>query len=143
MARNVTMTVKVKVSVNFSDFCRNHMLTIYRTCVGPRRFLCWDWWRLKIGFIPQNSRGTCTSDPHGSAVLGRSLPMPLTRWWLKTRACSRGIQLNHDGTPPCVEFYVPWWTWPLELTHRVIFGRARILQNHEISGQRAAKGTYE
>jgi hypothetical protein len=86
--------------------------------------------------------GTCTSEPHGSAVLGRSLSMPLTRWWLKTRPCSRGEQLNHDGTPPCIEFYVPWWAWPLELAHCAIFGRARLLPNaavHQPLGAASAR----
>lgn len=52
----------------------------------------------------------------------RALPLPLCRWWLKTRPCSRGIQLGPPNTPPAVEFYVPWWAWPLEWLHRLVFG---------------------
>gem|GEM_PF-5263448 len=50
----------------------------------------------------------------------------LCRWWLRTRSCRLGIQLNNDGTPPCIEFYVPWWAWPLELLHIAVFGRAKL-----------------
>ena len=59
----------------------------------------------------------------------KSLPKPLTRWWLRTRLCKNGIQLGPEGMPACMEFYVPWWAWPLELTHRLIFGRAVIEEN--------------
>ncbi len=49
---------------------------------------------------------------------GNALPLPLCRWWLRTRPDRNGVQLNQDGTPPCVEFYVPIWAWPFELLHR-------------------------
>ena len=54
-------------------------------------------------------------------------PLFLCRWWLKTRDIKNPIQLNPgEGIPPAVEFYVPWWAWPLELLHRLIFGHARL-----------------
>jgi len=45
----------------------------------------------------------------------------LCRWWLKIRTCEQS----------CVggavhEFYVPFWAWPFEWLHRLIFGRATI-----------------
>jgi len=49
----------------------------------------------------------------------------LCRWWLRTRPCKKAVQLN-NYIPACVEFYVPWWAWPLELTHRLIFGTTKI-----------------
>ena len=57
---------------------------------------------------------------------GTCRPKPFTRWWLKSRPTTLGIQLNDDGTPPCIEFYVPWWAWPLELLHMVVFGSTKI-----------------
>ena len=56
-----------------------------------------------------------------------ALPIPLQRWWLRTRNCKLGIQMNpEDGMPACIEFYVPWWAWPLELIHRAIFGYPKL-----------------
>ena len=46
-------------------------------------------------------------------------PLWRCRWWLATRPV-------HDADMPVVEFYVPWWAWPLELCHRAIFGVDRI-----------------
>ena len=60
----------------------------------------------------------------------KSLPKPLTRWWLKTRPCKNAIQMGPKDTPACIEFYVPLWAWPLELIHRLVFGRA-VLKNED------------
>ncbi len=47
-----------------------------------------------------------------------------TRWWLKWRPCKRAVQINAgQGIPACIEFYVPWYAWPLEFIHRMIFGK--------------------
>jgi len=57
-------------------------------------------------------------------ITKKSLPLPLTKWWAKTRPCKKAVQLNvNEGIPACIEFYVPWWAWPLEMLHRAIFGR--------------------
>lgn len=59
--------------------------------------------------------------------IGHTLPLPLCRWWLRTRECELGVQVpTADAMPACIEFYVPWWGWPLEWLHRLIFGRARL-----------------
>lgn len=50
----------------------------------------------------------------------------LCRWWLRTRPCRLGVQLGPPGIPAAVELYVPLWAWPLELTHRVVFGAVRL-----------------
>lgn len=42
----------------------------------------------------------------------------LCRWWLKTRDCK--------DFPNLIELYVPWWAWPLEIFHRLIFGSTKI-----------------
>jgi len=68
--------------------------------------------------------------------VGISLPKILCRWWLRIRPCKNGVQLSGadircDGItiiqmPACIESYVPWWAWPLELIHRSIFGHAKL-----------------
>ena len=50
----------------------------------------------------------------------------LSRWWLKTRATKTGVQLNNGEMPACVELYVPFWAWPLEILHRLVFGSTKI-----------------
>lgn len=47
-------------------------------------------------------------------------PLPMPHWWIRTRPDRRGIQLDGQGLPPCVEFYVPWWAWPLDLVNRLL-----------------------
>lgn len=56
----------------------------------------------------------------------KAKPLPLCRWWLRTRPCSLGIQLGPEEMLPCMEFYVPWWGWPFELLYRIIFGRNKL-----------------
>jgi hypothetical protein len=50
----------------------------------------------------------------------------LRRWWLKTRPCTIGIQVGDSGLPACREFYVPWYAWPLEALHRIVFGKTKL-----------------
>jgi hypothetical protein len=61
-------------------------------------------------------------------VIGKSRPIYLCRWWLKMRECKRATLIGNPqpGVLPVQEFYVPWWAWPLELLHRIIFGRAKL-----------------
>ncbi len=60
-------------------------------------------------------------------VLGKSMPKPFCRWWLKTRPCKLATQINqNEGISPCIEFYVPLWALPFEILHRVIFGSTKI-----------------
>jgi hypothetical protein len=61
---------------------------------------------------------------YGYAV-GR--PIILCRWWLKTRQCKLAHQIAGQGLAPVQEFYVPFWAWPLELLHRLIFGSSKII----------------
>ena len=65
-----------------------------------------------------------TQSRKGAEVV-KQLPFPKVRWWMRARNCRRGIQLNND-MPPCIEFYVPWWAWGLELSYRLIFGTPRL-----------------
>ncbi len=60
--------------------------------------------------------------------IGKSRPKWLCRWWLRMRDCRRATLIGEPqpGVLPVQEFYVPWWAWPLELLHRIIFGRAKI-----------------
>ena len=58
--------------------------------------------------------------------IGKSLPKPLCRWWLRLRPCKKAIHLGPTNTLPCMEFYVPWWAWQFELLHRLIFGSSKI-----------------
>ena len=65
------------------------------------------------------------------SISGKSLPRPLCRWWMRLRPICKGFQIESCGEflPP-IELYVPWWAWPFELVHRLIFGRAK-LHNYE------------
>ena len=60
---------------------------------------------------------------------GESRSKLLTRWWLGTRQCKNAVQIGPEGMPACLEFYVPWWSWPFELLHRLIFGKANLKGN--------------
>lgn len=62
---------------------------------------------------------------------GKSLPKPCLKWWLHTRDVKGQIAAPGVDLPPCIEFYVPWWAWPLELAHRMIFGREKIQGDHQ------------
>jgi hypothetical protein len=55
----------------------------------------------------------------------QSQPKYLRRWWLRFRPCKTQI-LASEYTGYALEFYVPWWAWPFELIHRMIFGRAKL-----------------
>lgn len=59
------------------------------------------------------------------------LPIYKCRWWLKMRACKRAqlIGKPQSGVLPVQEFYVPWWAWPLEILHRILFGKKKINAN--------------
>lgn len=58
-------------------------------------------------------------------ITEQARPILLCRWWLRTRPCKLGIQLNNDKYP-CVEFYVPFWARPLELIYRLVFGSVKL-----------------
>ncbi len=60
--------------------------------------------------------------PQELFVVGKSRHPLLCRWWLRTRK----IKPEPRGGMPVFEFYTPWWAWPLELLHRLVFGRARL-----------------
>jgi len=66
-------------------------------------------------------------------VMKKALPTPLTRWWLKTRPCKNAVQIGPEGISACIEFYVPWYAWPFELLHRLVFGKAT-LENKPTQG---------
>jgi hypothetical protein len=59
-------------------------------------------------------------------VLVAARPWYLRRWWLRIRACE-SILLNGLWTAQA-EFYVPWWSWPLELIHRFFFGKVTLYE---------------
>lgn len=59
-----------------------------------------------------------------TTAVGR--PLPLCRWWLRTRPLRNAVQIGPAGIPAVVEFYVPFWAWPFELLHRLIFGRSTL-----------------
>ena len=45
----------------------------------------------------------------------------LCRWWQRVREVEP-IRYADGSIGACHELYVPWWSWPLELLHRFIFG---------------------
>jgi len=65
-------------------------------------------------------------------VKGICRPIIFTRWWLRTRKIKSGPEFNEYGLKHAVhELYVPWWSWPFELLHRLVFGRAKLGDIHE------------
>ncbi len=55
--------------------------------------------------------------------IGQSRHPILCRWWVKTKEC--------EATTPeeaVHELYVPFWAWPFEWLHRLVFGRATLEQ---------------
>ncbi len=60
-------------------------------------------------------------------IVKKGLPKVLCRWWLKTRSCRNGIQINND-MPECIEFYVPWWAWSFEILHMFVFGESKLIK---------------
>lgn len=58
-------------------------------------------------------------------TFGRSRHPALCRWWLSARKVPK-----HPIEPagmPCFKLVVPFWAWPLELLHRAVFGKAKII----------------
>jgi len=51
-------------------------------------------------------------------------PWFIRRWWLNCRVTT--IDNINGSWVAASELYVPWWAWPFELLHRLIFGRAYI-----------------
>jgi len=72
-------------------------------------------------------------------------PLPMLRWWLKTRPLTHSIQLGPPNILPVMEFYVPFWAWPFELLHRLIFRRIRLysIQTIYINDGERTVGLYE
>jgi hypothetical protein len=62
------------------------------------------------------------------SVMIASLPKPFRKWWLATRPVKDAVQIDGQGIPPVVEFYVPWWAWPIEAVHRLVFGYPELQQ---------------
>lgn len=69
------------------------------------------------GSLVESSMDHC----YGVAV---SRPYIFCRWWLRTRKCTPS-QIGGASA----EFYVPLWAWPLELMHRLLFGKATLQEN--------------
>lgn len=71
----------------------------------------------------------CTANNTQNGIR-KAKPIPLCRWWLRTRLIPGDVttRVNFAGmkdsvtSSPVVEFYVPWWAWPLEWMHRLVFG---------------------
>lgn len=62
---------------------------------------------------------------HDNYVVGIARPWYFSRWWIKTRTIVPTIYDNGlIGAP--IEFYVPWYSWPLELLYRGIFGKVTL-----------------
>lgn len=58
-------------------------------------------------------------------VTRTGLPRQLTRWWLKVRQIEP-IRTDDGLIHAMSEFYVPFWAWPFELLHRMVFGSTKI-----------------
>ena len=50
----------------------------------------------------------------------------MQRWWVKSRPSGKFLYFDGKGNQPVIEFYTPWWGWPFELLHRLIFGYPKI-----------------
>jgi len=48
----------------------------------------------------------------------------LCKWWIRVKPCAA---IMIDGLwSASSEIYVPWWAWPFEIIHRMIFGSSKI-----------------
>jgi hypothetical protein len=57
--------------------------------------------------------------------LGKSRYWLFRRWWLKCRKCEQTYDI--DGTMHGIlELVIPWWAWPFEIIHRMIFGYVKL-----------------
>lgn len=57
------------------------------------------------------------------------------RWWLKCKVTK--LIDDPNGFTDLAEFYVPFWAWPFELCHRMVFGYSRILKDVRDRGYRS------
>ena len=59
------------------------------------------------------------------------------RWWCRTREvpntdCWIKIGNEEWKRVPITEFYIPWWSWPLEILHRMVFGKPKLIKSKSI-----------
>jgi len=51
-------------------------------------------------------------------------PWYFCKWWLKCETYP--LDKDPDGFTHGAKIYVPWWAWPLELLHRLVFGYPKL-----------------
>jgi len=56
--------------------------------------------------------------------IGTPAPWYERKWWVRVREIES--IWTPQGWTGCAEFYVPFWAWPLELGHRMIFGNPKV-----------------
>jgi hypothetical protein len=50
------------------------------------------------------------------------------RFWIKIRKTGDVLNVSDTELKHAIhEFYVPWWAWPLELLHRIIYGKTTLV----------------
>lgn len=46
----------------------------------------------------------------------------ICRWWIRGK-----ITGELGTTHRVIELFIPWWGWPLELLHRMVFSKVKIV----------------
>jgi hypothetical protein len=57
--------------------------------------------------------------------VGTFPPWYARKWWMRVREVE-SVTYSDGSVGGCAEFYVPWWSWPFELLHRLIFGNPKV-----------------
>jgi hypothetical protein len=56
--------------------------------------------------------------------IGKAVPWYARKWWMGTRNVV-SVE-TQQGWTAAAEFYVPWWAWLFELSHRLTFGYPKL-----------------
>lgn len=56
----------------------------------------------------------------------KARPKLMQCWWIKSRPSGKFLYFDGKENQLVIEFYIPWWGWPCELLHRLIFGYPKI-----------------
>lgn len=102
-----------------------------RTADAERAIESW----LAVADAAETYKATCVAAFHVPERYAEacSRVMITPRWWLKLRNVNlpgrsnirdmADLQEMAAEADQAAEFYVPWWAWPLEWIHRLVFGR--------------------
>lgn len=117
-------------NVGKPDPCLGNLPGVKNACCGhgvaKESYICFTNGLIIRGFVVEQEQKALKEYKMQELISRESRHKLFTRWWVKTRPCKNCTQLEPKNLPPAVEFYVPWYAWPLELLHRLFFGVAML-----------------